>query len=88
MRRCALRWMPAFLHMWRNNDGTPPYIWDIHTFMPDLGKVNAVTVIQSNFGNPGNLEGIIRIGSDLWHYWRDDAGWHHGPQPFFQGAQA
>ena len=76
------------LHMWRNNDGTPPHIWDIHTFMPDLGKIHAVTVIQSNYGNPGNIEGIIRIGSNLWHYWRDGFGWHHGAQPFYRNAQA
>ena len=73
--------------MWRNNDATP-YVWDIHTFMPDLGHVDAATVIQSNFGNPGNIEGIIRTGSSLWHYWRDNVGWHHGPQPFFTAAQA
>jgi len=64
----------GILHMWRNNDGTPPHVWDIHTFLPDLGQVNAVTEIQSNYGNPGNLEGIIRTGSDLWHYSRDNTG--------------
>jgi len=76
----------GILHMWRDNDSFP-FVWDIHSFLEDLGHVDAATVIQSNFGNPGNIEGIIRTGSDLWHYWRDDAGWHHGPQSFFQGAQ-
>jgi hypothetical protein len=77
----------GILHMWRNNDSVP-FVWDIQSYLTDLGHVDAATVIQSNFGNPGNLEGIIRTGSNLWHYWRDNAGWHHGSQPFFPGAQA
>ena len=75
----------GILHMWRNNDVTP-YVWDIHTFLDDLGFVDEATVIQSNFGNPGNLEGIVRTGAQLWHYWRDENGWHHGGHPIFDWA--
>ncbi|MEU9305075.1 galactose oxidase early set domain-containing protein [Streptomyces sp. NPDC048269] len=41
-----------------------------------LGTVDAVTMIQSNFGDPGNLEVIARIGPRLAHLFRD-------PQPPF-----
>jgi hypothetical protein len=57
--------------MWRNNDATglpwsPPL-----TFGPDVGAVDALTMIQSNFGSPGNLELIARTGDKLQFFWRD-----------------
>ncbi|MEU6431277.1 CAP domain-containing protein, partial [Microbispora sp. NPDC046973] len=56
--------------MWRNNDaaGLP---WSAPwTFAQDLGHVDAVTLIQSNFGG-GNLELIARVDDDLYFFWRD-----------------
>jgi Domain of unknown function (DUF4185) len=41
-------------------------------------------LIQSSFGTGehGNFEAVIRVGDELWHYWRDSAdpgfGWHRG----------
>ena len=49
-----------------------PYI-----FATELGRIDAVGMIQSSFGDPGNgimptnLEVIVRVGGDLYHYWRD-----------------
>ena len=57
--------------MWRNNDaaGTP---WSEPTqFGQYLGHVDAVTMIQSNFGAPGNLELVARVGDTLQFFWRD-----------------
>jgi hypothetical protein len=49
-----------------------------------LGLVNAVTLIQSNFGDPGNLEVVCASGVDqLNYFWRDSGpafSWH-GPSP-------
>ncbi|HET6675017.1 MAG TPA: hypothetical protein VFG71_06745, partial [Nitrospiraceae bacterium] len=36
-----------------------------------LGTVDEVTMIQSNFGSPGNLELIARVGQQLHFMWRD-----------------
>ncbi len=67
----------GLLHMWRNNDyaGLP---WSEPTpFGEGLGQVDAVTMIQSNYGSPGNLEVIARVGDKLYSLWRD-SHWH-GP---------
>jgi hypothetical protein len=39
-------------------------------FAQELGRVDAVSLIQSNYG--GNLEAIARVGDKLYHYWRQD----------------
>ena len=67
----------GLVHYWRNNDaGNLP--WSGPTaFGGGLGKVDAVTMIESNFGNPGNLEVICRVGPKLYAFWRD-ANWN-GP---------
>ncbi|MFI2225633.1 hypothetical protein [Streptomyces fradiae] len=57
--------------MWRNNDasGLP---WSApFTFAQNVGRVDAITMIQSNFGSPGNLELIARSGDRLNFFWRD-----------------
>lgn len=56
---------------WRNNDagGLP---WSVPVkFATSIGLVDEITMIQSNFGSPGNLELIARTGSRLWFFWRD-----------------
>src|SRR5262245_11486483 len=69
-------------HFWRTNDEVlPPTGGDYHwhpgqVFATDLGQVDGVTLIQSNFslvGNGrGNLEAIVRKGDQLYHFWLGD----------------
>ncbi|MBU6387673.1 MAG: alpha/beta hydrolase, partial [Planctomycetes bacterium] len=53
------------------------------------GNVEAITMIQSNFGSPGNLELIARVGDQLQLYWRDSGPTYrwNGPFPLLRGAQ-
>ncbi|WP_437648031.1 alpha/beta hydrolase [Sorangium sp. So ce362] len=39
------------------------------TFAGDLGPVGAVALIQSNFGDPGHLEAVVRAGDRLAALW-------------------
>ena len=58
-------------HFWRNNDN-PLMPWSGPTqFGQSLGQVTGVTMIQSNFGSPGNLEVICNAGGQLYFFWRD-----------------
>ncbi len=68
----------------RDNDVALP-VWRVKTvFGIDAGTVDAVSLIQSTFGN---LEVVARIGDRLAHFWRDSAtgGWN-GPGFFAAGA--
>ena len=75
-------------HAWRNNDA-PGMPWTMDTiFGQSLGQVDAVSLIQSNYGSPGNLEVIARSGSNLYAFWRDSGPefiWH-GPQFITSGV--
>jgi Domain of unknown function (DUF1929) len=68
-------------HWARDNDafGLP---WSAPTSF-GAGAVNAVGMLQSNFGPTGNLELVVRSGDHFEHYFRDDgATWAwHGPKP-------
>lgn len=57
-------------HFWRDNDRDLTWRRGA-TFGTGLGMVDAVTLIQSNYGFPGNLEVVVRAGSNLWSMWRD-----------------
>jgi hypothetical protein len=58
-------------HVWRDNDD-PALPWSAPTtFAAVLGHVDSVTMIESDFGTPGNLEVICRVGSKLFAIWRD-----------------
>jgi len=59
----------GLLHIFRNNSASN-LPWIINTAFGN-GNINSVALIQSNFGN-GNLEVVARIGSKLFHYWRND----------------
>jgi hypothetical protein len=73
----------GLIHFWRNNDAAN-LPWSGSTpFGGGLGQVDAVTMIQSNFGSPGNLELICRVGSQLFFFWRDS-----GPQFQWNGPFA
>lgn len=73
-------------HYWRDND-VPGFPWSgPSVFGTGLGQVNAVALVQSNFG--GNLEVVARVGDRLTHFWRISVPpwtWH-GPTFFFTGA--
>ncbi|MFJ8071590.1 zinc metalloprotease [Peribacillus sp. NPDC096447] len=46
-------------HFWRDNDN-PKLSWSKGTiFATELGEVDAVGLIQSNYGTPGNLEVVV-----------------------------
>jgi hypothetical protein len=58
-------------HLWRNNDD-PAMPWNgPYLFGQNLGHVDGVTLIQSNYGSPGNLELIVNAGGRLQFFWRD-----------------
>lgn len=50
-------------------------------FGEGLGHVDAVSMIQSNIGTPGNLEVIARVGGDLYHFFRPANDRWIGPNP-------
>ena len=61
-------------------------------FGTELGKIDAVTGIQSSFHDPSgdyrpaNLEVVVRAGGQLYYYWRDAGPAFHwnGPFPIVQ----
>jgi hypothetical protein len=70
-------------HYWRNNDD--PFLpwYGPYAFGAQIGQVDAVTMIESNFGSPGNLEVVARVGDQLSFFWRDSGPgfiWN-GPYP-------
>jgi hypothetical protein len=70
-------------HYWRENDDAGVPWRNLPTFGRNAGHIDAVTMIQSNFGNPGNLEVIARRGERLLFFWRDSgpAFQWNGPFP-------
>lgn len=70
-------------HYWRNNDD-PWMPWNGPSrFGQGTGQYDAVALIQSNYGDPGNLEVVARAGDQLVSFWRESApdfAWH-GPFP-------
>lgn len=55
----------GFAHLWRNNDD-PAMAWSTPTsFGNGAGVATDASVIQSNYGNPGNLEMVARINDQL-----------------------
>jgi len=70
----------------RNNDNLI-FPWSGPTrFGQAAGQVDALSLIQSNFGNPGNLEVVARIGDRLALFWRDSGPSFAWSGPFFFGA--
>jgi Thiol-activated cytolysin len=58
-------------YYWRDNDD-PNFPWrGPINFGQSSGAVNSLTMIQSNYGSPGNMELIARVGDKLHSYWRD-----------------
>jgi hypothetical protein len=51
-------------------------------FGMNMGSVDGVSLIQSNFGEPGHLELVAQINGEIAFFWRDsgpDFRWN-GPQ--------
>lgn len=72
--------LDGLIHLWRNNDD-PTMPWSAPApFGAGIGLVDAVCMIQSNYGAPGNLEVIARLGEQLFHFWRGA-----GPGSSWQG---
>jgi hypothetical protein len=68
-------------HFWRDNDD-PTYPWyGPFTFGSDV-KYEAATLIQSNFGEPGNLELIARSNDKIVFFWRDSKPEYQWNGPF------
>ncbi|WP_437327359.1 alpha/beta hydrolase [Sorangium sp. So ce381] len=60
----------------------------VATFAGGLGPVEAVSLIQSNFGDPGHLEAVVRAGDRLAAFWcapSSEPSWSE-PRFFAEGA--
>jgi hypothetical protein len=79
----------GMLFWWRNNDD-PALPWSgPFPFAQHAGRIDEITMIQSNFGSPGNLELIARTGDQLVFFWRDSGpafAWN-GPFPIGGGVR-
>jgi hypothetical protein len=72
----------GFAHYKRSS--SPEGVWDIMpSFGANVGTAASVALIQSNFGDPGNLEVVSVMGtgagSFLAHFWRSSSGVWSGP---------
>ena len=67
-------------HYWRENDASG-YPWHQGTLFGD-NIDSAPALIQSNYGDPGNFEVVVKEGNQLRHYWRNNDApgfvWHDG----------
>jgi len=72
----------GIVFQWRNNDN-PSLPWSgQQLFGQSLGRVTAVTMIQSNYGNPGNFELMALAGNDLYFFWRESGPAFNWNGPF------
>ena len=70
-------------HYFRNNDSRTLW-WSSETVIDgSIGNVDALCLIQSSYGSPGNLEIVVRKGNKLYHYWRDCSPALKWNRPFF-----
>src|SRR5271166_1565908 len=70
-------------HYWRNNDD-PAIPWHGPTiFGQELGTVGSISLIERKFGNPGNLELVAGVGTNIDFLWRDSGpeSARNGPTP-------
>jgi hypothetical protein len=77
-------------HYDRNNDD-PSFPWfGPNIFAADVGVFTAVSLIQSNFGSPGNLEVVAIHNGQLLHFSRDSGPAFHwfGPEPVVANRRA
>lgn len=78
----------GFSYYWRDNDD-PALPWcGPFDFATEAGVFDAVTMVQSNFGEPGNLEIVARSGDQLAFFWGElgeELKWH-GPEIIATGV--
>jgi hypothetical protein len=58
-------------HYWRDNDDAQlpwrgPYMYGMN-----MGRIEALSLIQSNFGEPGHLELVAQTNGEVVSFWRD-----------------
>ncbi|OAA28631.1 hypothetical protein UG55_1005145 [Frankia sp. EI5c] len=61
-------------HVWRDNDATGAPWRDPWQTAQALGRIDAVTMVQSTLATPGPLEVVVRVGPRLFFMWRDSTG--------------
>ena len=69
-------------HLYLDNGSGFPYPPDWQsapTFGEAIGRVDAIAMIESTFGTPGNLKVIARSGYQLWALFRDETLAWQGP---------
>lgn len=65
-------------HYWRDNDATG-FPWHGSVIFGQGRRYDAVSMIQSNYGNPKHLEVIARSDDRLFYAFRDDGLNWNGP---------
>lgn len=76
-------------YYWRDNDDPHLHWYGPFMFAMNTGRVDAVSLIQSDFGEQGNLELVAQIDNQLAFFWRDsgmDRRWN-GPQYLLLGLE-
>ncbi len=76
-------------YYWRDNNDPHLHWYGPFMFAMNIGKVDAVSLIQSDFGESGNLELVAQIDNQLAFFWRDsgmDRKWN-GPQFLLAGLE-
>lgn len=76
-------------YYWRDNDDPHLHWYGPFMFAMNIGTVDAVSLIQSDFGEQGNLELLAQIDNQLAFFWRDsgmDRRWN-GPQYLLLGLE-
>jgi hypothetical protein len=74
-------------HVWRDNDHGANWVGPPTVLGSELGRVDAVAMIESNYfdpgtDGPGHLEVIARAGPSLYFFWRDSTHFvWNGPSP-------
>ena len=79
----------ALAHYWRDNDDPAMPWYGPVSFAGNIGNIDAVALLESNFGTPGNLEVVVRSGTNLLFFWRDSGPsftWN-GPTTITGGVQ-
>ena len=67
-------------HLYREQDDDRFTPWRLApSFAAGTGRIDAVTMIVSNFTDRGNLEVVARAGDRLWFAWRDASLAWNGP---------
>lgn len=58
-------------HYWRDNDDAHLHWYGPFMFAMNMSKVEGVSLIQSNFDDPGHLEIVVQVNGQLAFFWRD-----------------